>query len=185
MAARNDPVTFCFHTGLWNPLRGPAAECIRQPHAAYQRAAAPSAADSACTSCPHRLPPPQPPFSRSPLPLHVLARPPPLLPPLLHQEGNLHFNRQSCKMRVCAQASSRKRTQLHKFPMNPPDNSSASENDMFFLFFFFWWESSLCANAVQHMHNTRTCIFLFYFIFTFCEKKQTGISEMSFFPALS
>lgn len=84
--------------------------------------------------------PPAPTGFNPPLPLllpHVLARPPPLPPllpppPPLHQEGNLHFNRQSCKMRVCAQASSRKRTQLHKFPMNPPDNSWASENDIFF-----------------------------------------------------
>lgn len=34
-------------------------------------------------------------------------------------------------MRVCVQTNSKKCTQLHKFPMNPPDNFWVRENDIF------------------------------------------------------
>lgn len=55
-----------------------------------------------------------------------------LLP--LHREGIYILIGRAAhrlRMRVCVQANSRKRTQLHKFPMNPPDNSWARENDIF------------------------------------------------------
>lgn len=58
-------------------------------------------------------------------------------------------------MRVCVQANSRKRTQLHKFPMNPPDNSWARENDIS----SHWASLSAAYGSICININIHTCIF--------------------------
>lgn len=151
---KNDPVTFCFHPGLWNLLRA-QQQSISDSHMLPiweplhgQRQIPPIAWTSLAPSSLHPSFPHCTPVwvCLPPLPATAAAAATTAAP-----KGNLHFNRQSRKMRVCVQASSRKRTQLHKFPMNPPDNSWASENDILGLPVCSLW---------NHIHkNIHTCIF--------------------------
>lgn len=128
---RNGPFAFCFHGRTWKWLKGPTTERITATlclSACWKT----DPAYSTYTSHPHQ-----------PLPLLPCCSPvwacppPPLLPPLLlplHRGGIYILIGRAAhrlRMRVCVQANSRKRTQLHKFPMNPPDDSWAGENDIF------------------------------------------------------